>query len=451
MPYTVPQLTDFSAAALDDAVRELLAALEQESAAVGSENDWKAFRDRWIARKNGIFTQINDLWLKAAPAAKKRNVGQRVNELKPKVEQAVNGTYARLLSGALFKGRSVGRAKVQDTPPRPSDESESVQVTSPDVPSPVRGDSDPAEALPIVEEKPPEINQRIALPKAFMEWAERTGQPLTIDEAFSKAEAVDITLPGIRRPIGAEHPVIKTMNEMIGVFRNLGYSVEEGPEIETDFYNFEALNFPPNHPARDTQDTLFIAGQESKPLRDRLLLRTHTSPVQIRTMQKTKPPVRVVCPGKVHRNDALDATHSPIFHQIEGLAVDTNITFCDLKGTLDHAMKAMFGSSVKTRFYPSFFPFTEPSADVQISCIFCDGKGVRDGAPCRNCKASGWIELLGCGMVDPNVYGFVDYDPAKVSGFAFGMGVERIAILKYGVDDIQLFFQGDVRFLEQFL
>jgi len=261
---------------------------------------------------------------------------------------------------------------------------------------------------------------------------------------------LDITLPGIRRPIGAEHPVIKTMNEIIGVFRNLGYSVEEGPEVETDYYNFEALNFPPNHPARDTQDTLFIAGQESKELRDRLLLRTHTSPVQIRTMQKMKPPVRVVCPGKVHRNDAADATHSPIFHQVEGLAVDTNITFCDLKGTLDHAMKALFGSSVKTRFYPSFFPFTEPSADVQISCIFCDGKGTRDGGPCRNCKASGWIELLGCGMVDPNVYGFVDYDATKVSGFAFGMGVERIAILKYGVDDIQLFFQGDVRFLEQF-
>jgi phenylalanyl-tRNA synthetase alpha chain len=172
--------------------------------------------------------------------------------------------------------------------------------------------------------------------------------------------------------------------------------------------------------------------------------------VQIRTMEKMKPPVRVVCPGKVHRNDAPDATHSPIFHQVEGLAVDTNITFCDLKGTLDHAMKALFGSSVKTRFYPSFFPFTEPSADVQISCIFCGGQGTRDGGPCRNCKASGWIELLGCGMVDPNVYGFVDYDPAIFSGFAFGMGVERIAILKYGVDDIQLFFQGDVRFLEQF-
>ena len=370
MPYTVPKLTDFSPASLDAAVKELLAALEQESLAVGSENDWKAYRDRWMARKNGVLTQLNDLWLKAAPGPNKKEVGQRVNELKGRVEQTVEATLTHIQSGAS--------------------------------------------------------SSRLA------------------------AERLDITLPGIRRPLGAEHPVIKTMNEMIGVFRNLGFSVEEGPEIETDFYNFEALNFPPNHPARDTQDTLFIAGQEKKPARDRLLLRTHTSPVQIRTMLKMKPPVRVVCPGKVHRNDAPDATHSPIFHQLEGLAVDTNITFCDLKGTLDHAMKAMFGSNVKTRFYPSFFPFTEPSADVQISCIFCDGKGTRDGGACRNCKASGWIELLGCGMVDPNVYGFVDYDASKYSGFAFGMGVERIAILKYGVDDIQLFFNGDVRFLEQF-
>src|SRR5713101_2348532 len=339
MAYAVPKLTDFSATALDSAVREFFSALDRESAAVGSENDWKAFRDRWMARKNGILTQLNDLWLKAAPKDTKRDVGQRVNELKTKVEQVVEATLARIQSGAS--------------------------------------------------------SSKLA------------------------AERLDITLPGIRRPIGVEHPVIKTMNEIIGVFRNLGYSVEEGPEIETDYYNFEALNFPPNHPARDTQDTLFIAGQESKPLRDRLLLRTHTSPVQIRTMQKMQPPVRVVCPGKVHRNDALDATHSPIFHQVEGLAVDTNITFCDLKGTLDHAMKALFGSSVRTRFQPSFFPFTEPSAEVAISCPFCGSKG------CRVCKQSGWIELLGAGMVDPNVFEFVreyGYDPAKVSGFAFGMG-----------------------------
>jgi phenylalanyl-tRNA synthetase alpha chain len=363
--YSVPKLTDWSAEALDKAVAALRAALNEEATPAKTEADRKSLRDRWMARKNGVLTQINDLWLKAAPKDAKREVGQRVNEIKVFVEDAI-AKAENLKSGA------------------------------------------------------------------------------------SLAPEIDITLPGNRCKLGAEHPVIKTMNEIVGVFRNLGYSVEEGPEIETDYYNFEALNFPPNHPARDTQDTLVIANQQNKPLRDRLLLRTHTSPVQIRTMEKQKPPVRVVCPGKVHRNDAPDATHSPIFHQVEGLAVDTNITFCDLKGTLDHAMKALFGSSVKTRFYPSFFPFTEPSADVQISCIFCGGKGQRDGGPCRNCKASGWIELLGCGMVDPNVYGFVDYDTKKVSGFAFGMGVERIAILKYGVDDIQLFFNGDVRFLEQF-
>jgi phenylalanyl-tRNA synthetase alpha chain len=369
--YALPKLKDFSDTTLVKAVNDCIRACQAEADVVQTETDSKALRDRWLGRKAGILTQINEQWLRAAPKEAKRDVGAHVNELRLQIETRVIG--AELSVSDQRKARSV------------------------------------------------------------------------------ESERIDITLPGIRRPLGAEHPVIKTMNEMVRVFRNLGYSVEEGPEIETDYYNFEALNFPPNHPARDTQDTLFIANQESKPLRERLLLRTHTSPVQIRTMEKMKPPLRVVCPGKVHRNDAPDATHSPIFHQIEGLAVDTNITFCDLKGTLDHAVKEMFGSSVKTRFYPSFFPFTEPSADVQISCIFCGGRGYRDGGPCRNCKASGWIELLGCGMVDPNVYGFVDYDPKKVSGFAFGMGVERIAILKYGVDDIQLFFNGDVRFLEQFV
>ena len=375
MAYTVPKLTDYSEEALDKAAAQLLSEFEKERSAVTADQ-LKTFRDRWFARKNGILTQVNEIWLKRAPKEHKAEVGWRVNEIRDRIEPYKD---SRVINESL--GLSVS-ADVKST-------------------------------------------------------AEVKGR-------------LDITLPGVRRPLGAEHPIIKTLNEMVSVFRNLGYSIEEGPEIETDYYNFESLNFPPNHPARDTQDTLFIACQESKPLRDRLLLRTHTSPVQIRTMEKMRPPVRVVCPGKVHRNDAPDATHSPIFHQIEGLAVDTNITFCDLKGTLDHAMKAFFGSSVKTRFYPSFFPFTEPSADVQISCIFCDGKGYRDGGRCPQCKASGWIELLGCGMVDPNVYGFVDYDPKKFSGFAFGMGVDRIAILKYGVDDIQLFFQGDVRFLEQF-
>jgi phenylalanyl-tRNA synthetase alpha chain len=269
-------------------------------------------------------------------------------------------------------------------------------------------------------------------------------------------QGIDITLPGTTRAPGIPHPLLKTMHEIVAVFHHLGYSTNLGPQVESDFYNFEALNFPPNHPARDTQDTLVIANQQSRPSRDRLLMRTHTSPVQIRTMIAQAPPIRIVIPGKVHRNDAADATHSPIFHQVEGLCVDTNITFSDLKGTLDHAMKALFGSDVKTRFFPSFFPFTEPSADVQISCIFCGGKG------CRKCKHSGWIELLGCGMVDPAVFAAVTeerrkldpsddtYNPEKITGFAFGMGVERIAMIQHGISDIGHFYSGDMRFLEQF-
>ena len=274
--------------------------------------------------------------------------------------------------------------------------------------------------------------------------------------ASATKAGIDITLPGIVRAPGIQHPLVKTINEIVAVFHHLGYSTALGPQVESDFYNFEALNFPPNHPARDTQDTLVIAEQQSRPSRDRLLMRTHTSPVQIRTMVAQAPPIRIVVPGKVHRNDAADATHSPVFHQVEGLCVDTNITFSDLKGTLDHAMKALFGSAVKTRFFPSFFPFTEPSADVQISCIFCAGKG------CRKCKQSGWIELLGCGMVDPAVFASVTeerrklnpaddaYNPEKITGFAFGMGVERIAMIQHGISDIGHFYSGDLRFLEQF-
>ncbi len=392
VPYTVPKLTEYSPAALDKAVAKLLAALEQESAAVASESDWKAFRDRWMARKNGVLTQLNNLWLRKAPAASKRDVGLRVNEVKARVEERVEGLRPKHIGTLSGRSKGVGTAS-------------------------------------------------------------GTLKGLQADARGIAESPLDVTLPGIRRPLGAEHPIITTSNEMVAIFRNLGYSVEEGPEIETDYYNFEALNFPPNHPARDTQDTLFIANQEAKPLRERLLLRTHTSPVQIRTMEKLPPPIRIVIPGKVHRNDPPDASHSPMFNQIEGLAVDTNITFGDLKGTLDHAMKAMFGSSVKTRFRPSFFPFTEPSAEMLVSCFICGGSGKRGSEPCRPCKQTGWIEILGCGMVDPNVFEFVKsngYDPRKVSGFAFGMGADRIALLKYGVDDIQLFFNGDVRFLEQF-
>ena len=294
-----------------------------------------------------------------------------------------------------------------------------------------------------------EIGQRFNTLKSVVDALLEAAAGAGPSDASLAAEAIDITLPGTRRLLGAEHPITRTMNEIAQVFAGLGYSVGVGPEVETDYYNFESMNFPPGHPARDTQDTLVIAGQERKPLRDRLLLRTHTSPVQMRTMERQPPPIRIVIPGKVHRNDAADATHSPVFHQIEGLCVDSNITFSDLKGTLDYAMKALFGPGVKTRFFPSFFPFTEPSADVQISCIFCAGKG------CRKCKHSGWIELLGCGMVDPAVFAFAAekqpaYDPKKISGFAFGMGVERIAMMKYGISEIGQFYSGDMRFLEQF-
>ena len=396
MAYTVPKLTDYSAAALEQAANDVLSALLNEGLAVQDDVEWKSLRDRWMARKNGILTQINDLWLKAAPKDAKRNVGEKVNELKVKVESGVQATKARV--------------SYQQIP--------SVEIGGQEV---------------VVHHL--DAYARDAAERALA------------------SQRVDITLPGIRRPIGAEHPVMRTSREMVAVFQKLGYSVAEGPVIETDYYNFEALNFPPNHPARDTQDTLFIAGQQAKALRERLLLRTHTSPVQIRTMEKMRPPIRIVIPGTVHRNDPPDASHSPMFHQIEGLAVDTNITFGDLKGTLDHAMKEFFGSSVKTSFRPSFFPFTEPSAEMFVSCFICGGSGQRGSDPCRPCKQTGWIEILGCGMVDPNVFEFVmdnGYDPKKISGFAFGMGADRIALLKYGVDDLQAFFQGDVRFLQQF-
>lgn len=302
-------------------------------------------------------------------------------------------------------------------------------------------------AAPAEAKKP--LGQRFNTLKALIEARLDAASGSGIAASALEAEAIDITLPGRRRKLGAEHPLIRTQHEIVRIFQRMGYSVGVGPEVETDYYNFESLNFPPGHPARDTQDTLVVAGQERKPLRERLLMRTHTSPVQIRTMEQQPPPVRIVIPGKVHRNDAADATHSPIFHQVEGLCVDVGITFADLKGTLDHAMKELFGSSVRTRFFPSFFPFTEPSADVQISCPFCGGAG------CRKCKHSGWIELLGCGMVDPAVFGFVrgkqpGYDPEKISGFAFGMGVDRIAMMKYGIGEIGLLYSGDLRFLEQF-
>lgn len=249
-------------------------------------------------------------------------------------------------------------------------------------------------------------------------------------------DALDLTLPGRRRPIGTKHPITQTFEEIRRIFLGMGFRIAEGPEIEDDYHNFEALNFPPDHPARDMQDTIFIKPD--------VVLRTHTSPVQIRIMEREKPPVRYICPGKVYRNEAISARSYCLFHQVEGLYVDVGVTFSELKGTLVSFARQFYGSSIKYRFRPSYFPFTEPSAEMDISCFICGGKG------CRLCKGGGWLEILGAGMVDPNVFQHVGYDPEKYSGYAFGMGVDRIALLRYGVDDIRLFFENDVRFLRQF-
>jgi len=249
-------------------------------------------------------------------------------------------------------------------------------------------------------------------------------------------ERIDVTLPGVSRPVGRKHPLSIVLDEIKDIFIGMGFQIAEGPEVELDYYNFEALNIPKNHPARDTQDTFYIS--------DDVLLRTQTSNVQIRVMERQKPPIRIIAPGRVYRSDAVDATHSPMFHQIEGLVVDKGITMADLKGTFDVFAAALYGEGAKTRFRPHHFPFTEPSAEVDFCCFACDGAG------CRLCKGEGWIELSGCGMVHPKVLKNCGIDPEVYSGFAFGMGLERIALRRFGIDDMRLFFENDLRFLEQF-
>ncbi len=258
-----------------------------------------------------------------------------------------------------------------------------------------------------------------------------------LKEAARRAPApeLDVTLPGRRPPLGRLHPLNRFMEEVCDIFLHLGFEAVEGPEVELDWYNFEALNIPPDHPARDMQDTFYF--------NDRVLLRTHTSPMQIRIMEQRQPPVRIIAPGRVYRRD-LDLTHSPMFHQVEGLLVDQDVTFADLKGVLTAFVREMFGPEVALRFRPSYFPFTEPSAEVDIACFICRGAG------CRVCKITGWVEVLGAGMVHPAVFEAVGYDPELYTGFAFGLGIERLAMLKYGIDDIRLFFDNDVRFLRQF-
>ena len=327
----------------------------------------KALRDRWLARKGGFLSQVDENWLKPTGKDLKPAVGRQFNELR------------RFTTSLEFEKL--------------------------------------VEALPLQQE----ASQQTELP---------------LSSGAARPAPWDLTLPGLRRPLGSIHPVTRMQREIEDIFLRLGFWIESGPEIESTYYNFDALNIPESHPSRDDWDTLYI---DSK-----TVLRTHTSPVQIRAMEKYGAPLYIIIPGKCYRHDNPDSTHSPMFHQIEGLAIDEDITFADLKGTLDFFAKKLFGEKVRTRFQPSFFPFTEPSGEVAVSCFVCDGQG------CRVCKESGWIELMGCGMVHPQVLRNGGIDPDKYSGWAFGLGVDRFAMVKYDINDIQLFFQGDVRFLEQF-
>jgi phenylalanyl-tRNA synthetase alpha chain len=335
----------------------------------------KELRDRWLARKNGILSFIDGNWLKKSARQLKPAVGKQFNELKQDAAELETPLLAQEI--------------------------------------PVRHDTK-VEASG-VQLKP-------------------TVHPATVTVETHSGR--DLTLPGNRRPLGSIHPVTRVMREIEDIFLGLGFTIETGPEIETTYYNFDALNIPESHPARDDWDTLYI---DSK-----TVLRTHTSPVQIHAMKKHGAPLYIMCPGKCYRHDNPDSSHATMFHQVEGLAVDTDITFADLKGTLDFFARKFFGEKIRTNFFPSFFPFTEPSGDVAISCTICDGQG------CRVCKESGWLEVMGCGMVHPDVLEHGGIDPKKFSGWAFGLGVERFAMMKYGISDIQLFAQSDVRFLEQF-
>jgi len=379
---TLAELGATDAAGVEALFGEVRAAMEQErsslvarGASSEAERDklCKDLRDRWLARKNGLLTQIDEHWLKLGAKELKPIVGRQFNELR----KASAGMETNEL----------------------------------------------AQVVPLRKETSASMAQLSAQLESDVIRAER-------------GDVSDLTLPGYRRPLGSLHPVTQMQREIEEIFLNLGFWIESGPEIESVYYNFDALNIPESHPSRDDWDTLYINSQT--------VLRTHTSPVQIRAMEKYGAPLYIIIPGKCYRHDNPDASHSPMFHQVEGLAIASDITFADLKGTLDFFAKKLFGEKVQTRFQPSFFPFTEPSGEVAISCIFCGGEG------CRVCKESGWIEVMGCGMVHPQVLRNGGIDPEKYSGWAFGLGVDRFAMLKYDINDIQLFFQSDVRFLEQF-
>jgi phenylalanyl-tRNA synthetase alpha chain len=362
-PEAISELFAEISALLDDERQALIAQGVADERERGQKV--KELRDRWLARRGGLVSLVDENWLKKAPKELKPAVGREFNSLRREA--------AKLEINRLLPCVPVGQeVHVSDT----------------------------------------------------LEWSD------------SVRVEVDLTLPGYRRPLGSVHPVTQVMRDIEDIFLGLGFSIESGPEIESVYYNFDALNIPESHPARDDWDTLYVNSET--------VLRTHTSPVQIRAMEKQGAPLYILCPGKAYRHDNPDSTHATMFHQVEGLAVDVDISFADLKGTLDYFAKKFFGDKIRTNFFPSFYPFTEPSGDLAISCVFCGGEG------CRVCKESGWIEVMGCGMVHPEVLRHGGIDPERYSGWAFGLGVERFAMMKYDINDIQLFHQGDVRFLEQF-
>jgi len=381
---TLKDLGAGTAEAIGELFAEVSAALEKEreefvARGAGDERERsqsaKDLRDRWLARKSGLVSLIDENWLKKAP-----------KELKPAVGRAFN----------QFRQR----AKSVDT-----------------------------ESL-LCDVGQPEAGAK----QGNLQFASASTESDRVE--VSARGGLDLTLPGHRRSLGSIHPVTQVMREIEEIFLGLGFSIESGPEIESVYYSFDALNIPESHPARDEWDTIYVNSET--------VLRPHTSPVQIRAMEKHGAPLYILCPGKAYRHDNPDSTHATMFHQVEGLAVDTDISFADLKGTLDYFAKKFFGDKIKTNFSPSFFPFTEPSGELAISCVFCGGAG------CRVCKESGWVEVMGCGKVHPEVLRHGGIDPERYSGWAFGLGVERFAMMKYDINDIQLFHQGDVRFLEQF-
>jgi phenylalanyl-tRNA synthetase alpha chain len=380
---TLAELGATDGASVDALFAEVRAAMIEEKDSLVSrgatgktehEKLCKELRDRWLARKNGLLSFVDEQWLKASPKELKPFAGRNFNLLR---QESAALEFAALTKEVPLRAQQSGDAGISVH----ASTSGAVSHVTREIPG-------------------------------------------------------DLTLPGNRRPLGTLHPVTQMQREIEDIFLNLGFRIESGPEIESVYYNFDALNIPESHPSRDDWDTLYI---DSK-----TVLRTHTSPVQIRAMEKYGAPLYIIIPGKCYRHDNPDASHSPMFHQIEGLAIASDITFADLKGTLDFFAKKLFGEKIQTRFQPSFFPFTEPSGEVSISCIFCGGEG------CRVCKESGWIEVMGCGMVHPQVLRNGGIDPALYTGWAFGLGIDRFAMMKYDINDIQLFFQSDVRFLRQF-